>query len=278
MNSSSYTERIRNETLYYARLQNKRHEQKGGTTVDIVNARMEGGISLYRLGILPEAPPPSGPPLTCQELLLTTLQAILQHIANTNPGPTRTARQLYLLSFTLTSLYSHCCFEQGPITGVKDGWDWSIRQPLQNSTELLCWMLHGITSVILTFLPSFDIPALWERERTVNGWTLEKQEQIRNEVRVKGNWNTWKARWDTWLANRMEDGFLAAGIPLSSTELPNRSSVLDVTLTVDPSTFSEPTKWTPLVVLNKTQKYLGSFELEKDARIAYLEAKKLYHN
>jgi hypothetical protein len=29
---------------------------------------------------------------------------------------------------------------------------------------------------------------------------------------------------------------------------------------------------------NKTQKYLGSFELEKDARIAYLEAKKLYHN
>ncbi len=256
MNSSSYTERLRNETLYMWRLQNQGQEQKGGLTAETIAARMEGGISLFRQGILPEAPPPSGPLLTCQQLVLLSLQALLQNIANTNPGPTRTARQLYLLSFTLTALYSHCCPTPGRVEGVKDGWDWNVRSPIFDETELVCWFLQGISELMPNFVSSIDFSALLEQERTSNGWTLQKQEQTRNAVRIKGGWDAWKSRWNTWWAQRAEDGYIAAGIAPTASELPNGSSVLNVSDTVDPSTFAQPTKWTPLVVDGKTQKYL----------------------
>ena len=69
-------------------------------------------------------------------------------------------------------------------------------------------------------------------------------------------WDAWKARWDVWMADRANDGYVAAGIAPTTSELPNGTSVLNVSQTVDPATFAQPTKWTPLVVGGKTQKYL----------------------
>ena len=60
MNSSSYTERLRNETLYMWRLNNHGQEQKGGLSADTIASRIAGGLHLFRSGTLPDAPPPNG--------------------------------------------------------------------------------------------------------------------------------------------------------------------------------------------------------------------------
>lgn len=256
MNSSRYTERLRNETLYYWRLNNKGQEQKGGLTAETVAARMDGGLSLYRLGILPDAPPPNGETLSCQEICLTTCESLLRFIASTNPGPTRTARLLYLWSQTLAALFQHVSPTATRISGVKGGWDWSVTQHLTDDMDRNVWMLHGCIACITYFVPSFDSTSLLQRERDVYGWSLLVQETRTREVQAKGGWDTWFSRWTSWWNTRQQDGYVAAGVAPTTSELPNGSSVLNVDLTVDPATFSQPTKWTPLVVQGKTQKYL----------------------
>ncbi len=124
MNSSSYTERLRNETLYMWRLQNRTYpEQKGSSSSTVIAERMSGGVSLFRAGILPESPLPSGSVFTCKEICILTITSLLQHIAQTNPGPTRTSRLLYLLAATQAMLFSYVSTTKSRIQGVKDGWD-----------------------------------------------------------------------------------------------------------------------------------------------------------
>jgi hypothetical protein len=256
MNSSSYTERLRNETLYMWRLRNNGQEQKGDITADVLSSRMNGGISLYNLGILPEAPPPNGEILTCKDICLTTCKSLLSYIATTNPGPTRTSRLLYLWSSTMAMLYAHVSPTPSRIEGVKGGWDWSVRIPLSDDTDRVVWMLHGCIACMANYVPSFDSTSLLQEERDVFGWSLEVQEQRVRDMHAKAGWSTWKANWDNWWSIRQNDGYVSAGVAPTSSELPNGSSSLDVSQTVDPSSFAQPTKWTPLSIQGKTQKYL----------------------
>ena len=256
MNSSSYTERLRNETLYMWRLNNRGQEQKGGSSAETIASRMAGGVALFRAGLLPEAPIPKGELLTCTDVCLTTCESLLQQIATTNPGPTRTARLLYLWSSTMAMLYTFVSQGESRITGVKGGWDWSVRIPLSGQNEQAIWMLHGCIECMQVFVPSFNSTSLLEQERESNGWTIQMQQAAWNSVQTKANWSGWKSRWDSWWTTRQSDGFVDAGVAPTSSELPNGSSVLDVSQTVDPATFADPSKWTPLVVQGRTQKYL----------------------
>jgi hypothetical protein len=52
------------------------------------------------------------------------------------------------------------------------------------------------------------------------------------------------------------DGFVGAQVVPTAIDLPNGSISLDVSLSVDPDTFPQPYKWTPLKIGSNIQKYL----------------------
>jgi hypothetical protein len=187
------------------------------------------------------------------------LYDFMKYIQTTNPGPTRASRLIYLWFVSVTAAYNWVSSSASKhIDGVKDGWNWSVRHvlPVNLSNNVYCWITYALTQIMQQFISGYDVSALLALERNALQITSEQQATRHNVVAEIGHWSEFWTAWQSWYSGRGSDGATAAAVPPPATILPNGEAVLEVSATIDPATFPVPSKWTPLKVGVKTQKYL----------------------
>jgi len=192
---------------------------------------------------------------TISEILLEALDDYLAYQALQNFGPTRCARLNYLW-FASAAMAYNWVVDGTTISGTKDGWNWDEHHPLERSYDRCIWFTHALAHLMPALFPEFQTGRLLAAERNRFKWTEDEQNAEAARVQTAGRWSSWVTAWSAWLTNRVGDGNVAAAIPPAAADLPNGTQTLAVALTENPATFPQPTKWTPLVVGTKTQKYL----------------------
>lgn len=189
-----------------------------------------------------------------------TLRWVLGYGAAQNLGPTRCARLNYIWFATTAMAYqwTQPMIDRGRIVGTKDRWDWNHSVPLETNKDQYVWMIHMWEAVMPLLCPAFfTAGTLLALERAAFSWTPEKQESEWARVRAAGNWEGFWTAWEAWWLGRQADGSAEAAAFPTDDQLPNGATVLDVAdATQDPNTFPAITKWTPLKIGAKTQKYL----------------------
>ncbi len=191
----------------------------------------------------------------------TALNVVLSYGAAQNIGPTRCARLNYLWFAATAQAYQWTQPRtEARIAGTKDRWDWTAGAPLETNKDQYVWMIHAWESMMPLICPSFVAGTLLALERTAFGWTTEQQTAEWTRVSAAGNWDGYWTLWQAWWSLRQADGSTEAAAPAGApteAQLPNGATVLDVADgATDPNTYAAPTKWTPLKVGTKTQKYL----------------------
>lgn len=197
----------------------------------------------------------SGPHYSISEALYETLEAFFRtNIAN-KVGPTHSARLYYMWFSTLLQAYNWILHDSS-LSGIVDEWNWDIRHTLEETQEKTVWMTQVLLTIAPYFTPTFPTNTLLEKEANYYVWNAEEHASIINHVKTKGHYDEWFVKWNAWYVSRQNDGSVEASVPPSTNELPNLETVLDVDDTVDPATYSHPTKWVPLKVEGYVQKYL----------------------
>ena len=189
-----------------------------------------------------------------QSEILNAIEAVLQHVAKVNLGPTRSSRFFYLWFATIAQAYSWVT--NGRYSSVADGWDWTRHTKLFEAQDISTWMTQVLITIMPSFVPSYDCGAVLEREREKTGWSITDQGLAIERVKATGDWSSWKVLWELWISNRTSDGSIAAAVPPVAADLPNGTTSLEVSGTQDPTLFPQPTKWTPLKIGAAIQKYL----------------------
>jgi hypothetical protein len=260
MDSGSYTERLRNRTLFFASQLNS-SQPKQFTSAEVLLESVSGGFPSYLqyksmdVDFLPSSSNQSQP-YTLDEAILFALDGILQHAGSTNMGPTKTARFLYLWFFTVAAGYNWI-HSLTVVSGTKDTWNWDTKYIQTQAQRQFLWMNHLLVDLMPTFVPGYDTNPLLTNEYTALNLTAEETEAILADVRTESNWSLWKSNWDTWWAYRQADGNVAASIAPDTSTLPNGTQTIDVSSTTDnPSTFPSPAKWTPLTINGSKKNYL----------------------
>ncbi len=217
----------------------------------------------------PSPPPPPPEPQPVQEdtetaaplpqAFYAALNAVLRHGATNNLGPTRCARLNYIWFVTAAMAYqwTQPATAASRITGTKDQWQWNAGSPLKTNKDQCTWMVYMWEIVMPLIAPSYTADTVAALERAAYGWTVEQQGAEQARVAAEGDWTAFWAAWQTWWAGRQTDGAVEAAVPPTDAQLPNGGTMLEVSDGAqDPNTFTAPTKWTPLKVGTKTQKYL----------------------
>lgn len=209
------------------------------------------------------SPPPSTKPLmmpSATKVVNEALKDFMKYIQSLNPGPTQASRLIYLWFVSITAAYNWVSPTASKhISGIKDGWDWSIRHvlPVNVSNNIYCWITYALTQIMQQFITGYDTAALLAFEHIALKITDEQQTLRHAAVAKMGHWSEFWTAWQAWYSERISnDGANAAVVPPTVAELPNGEAVLEVNETVNPETFPKPTKWTPLKIGSKTQKYL----------------------
>jgi hypothetical protein len=187
------------------------------------------------------------------------LHDIMKYIQALNSGPTRASRLIYIWFSSITAAYNWVSPTASKhITGVNDGWNWSIRHILPDnlSNNSYCWIVHALTQMMPRFITGHDTSNLLALERTALNITVSQQTKKHAIVAEVGHWNEFWIAWQDWYEGRKLDGADKAAIPPTADQLPNGEVVLEVNETTDPSTFPSSRQWTPLKIGTKTQKYL----------------------
>jgi len=194
----------------------------------------------------PCLPDPIEPNCSVIDSAATGLQTLFKWLATTGKSPTATARFLYLYFFTVAAAFNWLV-GSGTVKGIKDGWDWDETNAIQPTPrELYVWINHAIADLMPQFFSGADFTSVLAMEFTLFNWTPEEQTRAVNEIRSKGNWTLFTARWNTWFNSRLADG--AATLPNpTTTEIVNNNLEIDVWSSVLPS-FVDASKWTPLRV------------------------------
>jgi hypothetical protein len=164
-----------------------------------------------------------------QQIVRAGLTSVLDYIAANNKGPTNGSRLLYMWFY-----------------GIRSAYRWSEGQRSLSLThvERCTWMLHSATHVTRQIGASTE--ALESQLREDDGW---------DTIQQKGDWASWLLTWETWFAQRTNDGSVAANQP--PTDLPNGTHVLNVSEVTAFTDFPEPDKWAPLKIDGTTQRYLS---------------------
>ena len=251
MDAGTLTNRRRNQTLYtwlHTKAAEK-HEQAREKSNLVYIHRMQGCAEYYQSGKQLADDCESEPSdYTLDEAVLLALGAMLRYGATNNLGPTKCSRINYLWFLTVVSGYNWIS-GTSPIAGVKDGWDWTVHHPLTTDRSVFLFMNHLLVDIMPVFVPGYDASTLLAKEREIYNMTPEEQTTESETVRTSGNYAEWHAIWTLWYANRQADGSATAGsyVPTTAPDLPNGNTTLTVwDTTQDPSTFADPTKWTPL--------------------------------
>lgn len=255
MDSSVLTERKRDKTLraFY----NEALSKEYFFSLDDVLSRRKGGMILFEENkIVSECCDCGEPPhYTIDEALFYCLDKLFEYCAQANLGPTKSSRIFYIWFASITQGYNWIQ-TTGPLNTTIDNYDYSIRFPLNTFNEVFVWMNRIFNEVCLIMIPGFNTADLLSEERSILNLTDAQQLVFESQVKAKGHYNNWSLSWNTWYNNRQNDGFVLASVPPTAMVLPNGSISLEVSNTVDPATYPQPLKWTPLKIGTNVQKYL----------------------
>lgn len=257
MDSSSLTERKKEKTLrsFYNIALNKEYF----SSFDDVLSRRKGGIILYEenkvvsdcCACIEEEH------FTIDESIFFGIERLMEYCASTNQGPTKSSRLFYIWFASITMAYNWILSSgTGLLNTIFDSFDYSIQYPLTEFNEQFVWMNRIINLVCSTMIPDFPTNYLMSEEKKALDFDDAQQLLFEISVKTKGHYTDFVSNWNAWYAYRQSDGFVAASIAPTAGDLPNGSISLEVSNDVDPSTYPQPLKWTPLKIGTKTQKYL----------------------
>jgi hypothetical protein len=255
MDSSVLTEQKRNKTLYSFYVHNPTKEYLISHE-DVLN-RKKGAMTLYEnnravddgCGCIEENH------YSIDEALFYSLERLLEYCAISNQGPTKSSRIFYIWFTSIVSGFNWI-ESSGPLNTTIDNFDFSIRYPLPTFDEKFVFMNRVFNSVCTTMIPGFSEYTLLEEERKALEISIAEQVLLENKIKSKGHFDDWNIAWNTWYINRSNDGSVLAAVPPMPCDLPNGPISLDVSDTIDPATYPQPLKWTPLKIGSNTQKYL----------------------
>lgn len=254
MEAGKFTEYIRNRTLYEYYLNNPDAPDNGHNEQRTLFRKL-GAQALYNQHKLIAACCPCvSDSYTYPDAVLIALEAFMYYGASQNWGPTRCSRFNYLWFHTIVSGYNWVQ-QTSKIAGIRDNWNWSIHYPLSSDGQFI-WMNNLLVSMMPTFIPGYDTSLLEENERTRLNITREQQLQIRANIKESGHWSAWFDAWRAWWTSREMDGHAQAMVAPTDAELPNAEKVLDPAQDIDPITWPQPRKWTPLLINGVKKNYL----------------------
>jgi hypothetical protein len=191
--------------------------------------------------------------------VLFSLEELFTYNASISLPPTRSARMYYLWTFSIATAYAWVC-PLPRLSGTLDGWKWEQKRHLvSDDQELYCWMTHCLLEIQTACNPTFKPAGLLSKERHMYKWNVKQQEEYTRVLFQKFNFAAWKKQWKAWWTQRAADGSVAAMQPPAVSNLPNGSTVLDVSVAQnldDTVVYPHPEKWTPLKVQGKSQRYL----------------------
>jgi hypothetical protein len=271
MDASVLIKLRRDRTLYefYRTKRNNQPEQPyPGPSQQVVLDRILGGIPFYENNKLLDAPlvqtsctvvtsdPAYTIPITLDETVFIALDGILNQVASTNIGPTRSSRVFYLWFMTVVSGYNWVS-AAGRISGTKDSWNWNTRYPLATENDIFVFVNHLMIDIMPTFSASFDTNRIVVAEKTALELSDDELAAMITRVQTEGRYSDWKTAWQTWYTARGLDGNVAAAAVPDNSLLPNGAQTLNVSTTSDnPNTFVNPQKWVPLIVGGSKKNYL----------------------
>ena len=257
MDSSSLTERKKEKTLrsFYNIALNKEYF----STFDDVLSRRKGGIILYEENKVVSdcCACAEEEHFTIDESIFFGIERLMEYCATTNQGPTKSSRLFYIWFASITMAYNWILSSgTGLLNTMFDSFDYSIHYPLTEFNEQFVWMNRVINLVCSTMIPGFPTNYLLSEEKKALDFDDAQQLLFETSVKTKGHYTEFVSNWNAWYAYRQLDGFVAASVAPTAGDLPNGSISLEVSSDVDPSTFPQPLKWSPLKIGTKTQKYL----------------------
>jgi hypothetical protein len=258
MNASDLTQRLRQRTVaawQHSNPQQADHERSEGERKQRVVGNQSFFMNSLQLDSGSNRDDIRNLTFTIADLLLESHDAYLEYQATQNFGPTRCARLNYIWFATAAMAYNWTV-SGTTISGTKDGWNWDEHHPLEKTYDRCIWFTHALCHYMPLFYPAYRTDRVLEAERARFNWTEGEQRAEAARVQTAGDWSSWTAAWAAWITHRASDGNVEAAAPPSISELPNGEQTLKVDLTEDPATFPQPTKWTPLVVDGRTQRYL----------------------
>ena len=189
-----------------------------------------------------------------QSVVCDALDTLFVYTAQQNIGPTRTTRIYYMWFHALASSYNW--IKPKTVYSTKDNWDWKIHYLVWQPRDISIWITCTLLEIMPRFVPSYDPTQLLASERKYYMWSQEQQQAAYFRVKNLGRWKQWLAAWTLWFENRQKDGSEKAVKPPPVDDLPNGTLYLAVNQTIDPNTFPNPDKWTPLQIGTKKQSYL----------------------
>lgn len=200
------------------------------------------------------------PPIPIDQTVLYAFQSVLTFGASSNYGPTVMSRFLYVWFLSVVSAWNWV--QSSPqLPGTHDNWNFTVLYPL-NYDDSTTWMVVAVNYIMSTMaITGYDSNYLLNRTKTCHGWDDATLASEIARIQTSGNWSAWTAAWNSWLSSRNADGYLVAKtpgpLPLSGTndQYKNGSITLNPVLTVDPSTYPQPTQWTPLVLNGANKLY-----------------------
>jgi hypothetical protein len=190
-------------------------------------------------------------------IVLSALDSVLDSVASNNRGPTRTARISYLWFLTVSSAYNWVQ-SSGPISGIKDSWNWDTRHPpTGGNKDVLLWMVAALEYSMPSFVPGYSAASIKQTASNALEWTADTLNSQISRVQTESRWSDWTSAWDTWYSGRANDGSVAAAAVPPDSALPNGNQTLEVTTdTDDPNNFTDPQKWVPLKISGSKKNYL----------------------
>ncbi len=247
MDASSLTNRRRNLTI-------------GTFYINNGVAKQSQDPEMYQqrvVGVIEIGPPqtPQPPTATIDNAVTKTLEKVLQYAAKTNIGPTRCARLSYVWFASIVAGWNWITIS-GPLSGIKDGWNWSSHHELHAYVQQFIWMNRVLDYATTKLIPGFDDAYLYDDERRTLNMTDEQIAQAVQTVQTSAHWSTWQSNYDTWYTRRTDDNHVSAAAFPTTSELPNGAIYLDPAQTVDPSSYPAPTQWTPLILNGGPKRYL----------------------
>jgi hypothetical protein len=269
MNASDHLQIRRNRVLF----ENRRELAPFKLRAACMDTGLETSIRLQRLvgeietGPLPPLLPSflstadgiTAATLKTADMFLGAVDGLLSAMAAANAGPTRTSRTVYLWFTGVVGAYNWVA-ATGRLTGLHDGWSWDTRYVLTDRAHSALlrhvWLIAALETVMPAAFPAATATAARAAAAAAAGISAADYSTLETFVRSTGHFDEWKAAWNAWYAARQLDGYVAAATPPVPETLPNGATVLEVAATVDPATFPQPSKWTPLKVGAKTQSYL----------------------
>lgn len=251
MNAALLTQRLRHQAVALApkvKATDKSNAttlgaQQAGSGTFWVNGLAQGGCDCT-----PPSTAPQPDPTPLQTFVFATQELVFNYIVSTNCGPTRASRFLYLWMNTVASAYSWAQ-ATGRLSTVVDNWNWAIHNPLPNVGYVSAWMTQCLAVAMpLLFPGTVTAQQLYDLERALRLWTPLDQATQAGYVKDLGKFSLWQAAWTAWFALRQTDGYLAAQVLPTFSQLPNGGLLLDPAVKQDITAYPKPYQWTPLVL------------------------------